>query len=50
MSETSNISHVKAWLNTWVDGFNFKHEIADHSVGRDIAHKAVRQIQDHSLQ
>jgi hypothetical protein len=47
--DTSNIGQVTAWLNTWVDGFDFKRPGKDQSLGRDIAMKVVDQIQTRGL-
>jgi hypothetical protein len=46
---TSNIANVVAWLDNWVDSFDFKRPGKDQSLGRDIAMKAVDLIQTRSL-
>jgi hypothetical protein len=46
---SSNIGQVVAWLDKFVDSFDFKRPGNDQNLGRDIAHKAVELIQDRSL-
>jgi hypothetical protein len=46
---STNIAQVTAWLQAFVDSFDFNHTIGTKSLGRDIAHKAVQQIQDRAL-
>jgi hypothetical protein len=46
---SSNIGQVTAWLEGWVDSFNFARPGKDQSLGRDIAMKVVDRIQTRSL-
>jgi hypothetical protein len=46
---SSNIEQVTAWLNTWVDGFDFRRVGKDQNLGRDIVNKVVQQIADRGL-
>jgi hypothetical protein len=46
----SNIAQVVAWLDGFVDSFDFKRPGNDESLGRDVANLGVQRIQDRSLQ
>jgi hypothetical protein len=47
---TGNIGQVIAWLNNWVDTFDFKRPGNDQSLGRDVMKLAAQRMRDRSLQ
>ena len=46
----SNISEVVAWLNGFVDSFDFKRPDVEGSLGRDMIHLGAQRMRDRSLQ
>jgi hypothetical protein len=47
---SSNIGQVVAWLDGFVDSFDFKRPGVDQSLGRDVMNLGAQRIRDRSLQ